>query len=144
MTTPESAQEAPLPAQGAKVREEPSSSTDAISPNAPSKRAAALPGRIAEMIESFTANIQRRSLGPLELASRAIALFIVASAMILLVLALLAIGLVRLLDAYLFPDTVWASYALIGGLFIVGGVLAHFKASSLKTRTRLYSGDRLD
>ncbi len=96
------------------------------------------------MIESFTANIQRRSLGPLELASRAIALFIVASAMILLVLALLAIGLVRLLDAYLFPDAVWASYALIGGLFIVGGVLAHFKASSLKTRTRLYSGDRLD
>lgn len=105
-------------------------------------RVAALPARIAVMIEGTASGIRRRSLGPIELASRLVALVIVITAMALTALVLVAVGLVRLLDAYLFPGEVWASYALIGGLFTLAGVLAHFKASSLGARSDLPASRR--
>lgn len=119
----------------------PTSEVSGPSVSGPYERVTALPARVADIIESTASGIRRRSLGPIELASRVIALLIAVTAMALTVTVLVAAGLVRLLDVYLFPGKVWASYVLTGGLFTLVGVLAHFKASSLSARSNI-STDR--
>ena len=42
---------------------------------------------------------------------------------VVFVLIALVIGLVRLLDNEVFDQRVWASYLLIGGIFVVAGTL---------------------
>jgi hypothetical protein len=44
-------------------------------------------------------------------------------------LVLVCAGLLRLLDVYAFPGRVWASYALLGVLFTVGGLFTWSRRS---------------
>ncbi|MGA2968315.1 MAG: hypothetical protein ABSE75_00740 [Acidimicrobiales bacterium] len=67
--------------------------------------------------------IHDRVLRPILLAGRALAygLIIVLAALVLLVA--LVIGLFRLFDVYLFASHQWLSYASIGALFVVAGLV---------------------
>lgn len=73
-------------------------------------------GQVVEVIRDHT-------LGPVQKAVRAAIFGMLALSVVMLVLVLLVIGLVRLLDNEVFDQRVWASYLLIGGIFVVAGML---------------------
>ncbi len=67
--------------------------------------------------------VHDKVLRPLLLAGRVVAYgFIIALASLFLVIALI-IGLMRLLDVYLFAGHVWISYLLVGALSLGAGLI---------------------
>ena len=76
----------------------------------------------ADTIESVVTSIRDKTTVPLTTVARGIVYGIVAGVMGGAALLLLVIALVRVLDVYI-PGNVWTIYAVIGGLFTVGGLL---------------------
>ncbi len=71
---------------------------------------------------------------PLLIAGRAIAFgFIIAVSALVLVIVL-AIGLVRLLNVYLFAGHEWLTYLIVGVLWIIGGLLIWRRRKPLTLR----------
>jgi len=76
----------------------------------------------ADTIESVVGTIRDKTTVPLTTVARGIVYGIVAGVMGGAALLLLVIALVRVLDVYI-PGNVWTVYAVVGGLFTVGGLL---------------------
>jgi ABC-type nickel/cobalt efflux system permease component RcnA len=78
--------------------------------------------------------VHDKILRPILLAGRAIAfgLIIVLAALVLVVA--LVIGLFRLFDVYVFPSHQWLSYAVIGVLFVVAGMVIWRRRRPLTSR----------
>jgi hypothetical protein len=75
----------------------------------------------ADTIESVVGTIRDKTTVPLTTVARGIVYGIVAGVMGGAALLLLAIAVIRILDVYI-PGNVWTVYAVIGGLFTVGGL----------------------
>ena len=73
------------------------------------------------IVDSITA-LRRLVMKPLSRLARRVVYGFIAAILALLILLLGIIGLVRLLDAYL-PQEVWLVYAILGGIFTIGGIL---------------------
>lgn len=67
--------------------------------------------------------IHDRVLRPILLAGRAIAYGLIIVLAVLVLLVAIVIGLFRLFDVYLFATHQWLSYASIGALFILAGLV---------------------
>ena len=79
--------------------------------------------RALGLLDHLLDTVHDKILRPLLLAGRIIAYgFIIALAALFLVIALV-IGLLRLLNVYLFAGHVWISYLLVGVLFLVSGLI---------------------
>lgn len=80
----------------------------------------------ADTIESVVGTIRDKTTVPLTTVARALVYGIVAGVMGGAVLVLFAIAAVRVLEVYT-PGNVWKVYAVVGGLFTVGGLFAWSK-----------------
>lgn len=60
---------------------------------------------------------------PLLIAGRAIAFGFIIAVMALVIVIVLAIGVVRLLNVYLFAGREWLTYLIVGVISLVGGLL---------------------
>ena len=67
--------------------------------------------------------VHDRVLRPILIAGRAVAFGLVIVLASVVLLCVLVIGLVRLLNVYLFAGHEWATYAVLGALFLLAGVL---------------------
>lgn len=76
--------------------------------------------QVADTIESVVGSVRSKTAAPLETVARALVYGIIVSTMGVAALVLSTILSIRLLD-YLLP--IWAAYAILGGLFTVGGLL---------------------
>ncbi len=65
--------------------------------------------------------VHDRVVRPAELIGRSLVFGVIGVVVASVVLILLAVALVRLLDVYVFPGKVWASYMLLGFIVCVGG-----------------------
>jgi hypothetical protein len=79
------------------------------------------PARLADTVESTVAIVYARLTRPVILAARAIAFGFLVATMALVLSVLVSIAAIRLLDVYVFPGRVWASYALVGAVFMAVG-----------------------
>lgn len=75
--------------------------------------------QVADTIESVVGSVRSKTAAPLETVARALVYGIIVSTMGVAALVLGTILSIRLLD-YLLP--IWAAYAILGGLFTVGGL----------------------
>lgn len=74
-------------------------------------------------LDHFLDVIHDKILRPLLIAGRALAFgFIIFLAVVVLLVALV-IGIIRLLDVYVFASHQWLSYAVIGALCLVTGMI---------------------
>jgi hypothetical protein len=80
------------------------------------------PAQATEKVETVVVAVRDKSVRPLTLVARAIVYGIVASAVAMVVISLASVGVLRLLDIYLFPGRVWASYTMLGGIFTLAGL----------------------
>jgi hypothetical protein len=79
--------------------------------------AAQLTEKIGQVVEL----IRDRTVRPVQSFVRAAIFGVLAFFVVVFVLVALVIGLVRLLDNEVFDQRVWASYLLLGGIFVVIG-----------------------
>jgi hypothetical protein len=79
------------------------------------------PSQLANRLESTVGVVRDRAVRPATLVVRAVVLGVFAALLAALVVVLLTVTLVRVLDSYVFPGRMWATYTLIGGIFVISG-----------------------
>jgi len=83
-----------------------------------------LPTRGADMVDQLVELLSQKTVRPLTLMTRAIVFGIIVFAAGVVTVSLLSITLIRLLTVYAFDGRVWLSDLVVGGLFVVAGVVA--------------------
>ena len=77
--------------------------------------------QLTEKVGQVVALIRDRTVLPVEKFVRAAIFGVMAFLVVIFVLVASAIGLIRLLNNEVFEQRVWASYLLVGGIFVVIG-----------------------
>jgi hypothetical protein len=80
------------------------------------------PAQATETVETVVVAVRDKTVRPLTLVARAIVYGLVAGTVAMIVLWLSSVGVLRLLDIYLFPGRVWASYTMLGGILTLSGL----------------------
>ena len=106
------------------------SPTEGASSPGPGASQADWPAKAADTIEDVVDAVGDRVVRPIILAARGVVFGIIIGTMALVLSVVLAIGVVRLLDVYAFGGRVWASDALLGALFVMGGAFAWSKRTA--------------
>jgi hypothetical protein len=83
-----------------------------------------LSAKAADTIDLIVDTVHDKAIRPLLLLGRAVAFGMLAAVLALAVMVLATVAIVRLLDVYVFPGRVWASYALLGTIFVAVGLFA--------------------
>jgi hypothetical protein len=91
---------------------------------------ATLSARAADLVDNLVGDVHERFIRPIVLAARAVVFGLIIATLAIVVLVLLSVALVRLLTVYLFDGRVWASYLLLGSIFVIGGFYLWSKRSS--------------
>ena len=81
------------------------------------------PAQATETVENVVVAVRDKSVKPLTTVARGLVYGLVAGAVVVVVICLSSVGVLRLLDIYLFPGRIWASYAMLGGIFTLAGLL---------------------
>jgi hypothetical protein len=98
---------------------------------APLSRAAAdLSAKAVDTIDLIVATVNDKAIRPLLLAGRVLVFGLLAAVLGVLVLVVVSVAVVRLLDVYAFSGRVWAAEALLGAVFVAGGLFAWSKRSA--------------
>jgi hypothetical protein len=92
------------------------------------------PKKAADTVDLVVDTIHDKAIRPVLLAARIVVFGLLIAVLSTVVLVLLSVGLLRLLDVYAFPGRVWLSYAVVGGVFTVVGLLAWTKRTSRAAR----------
>jgi len=82
------------------------------------------PAQVADTIDGVVTAFRVQVIRPLMLVARGLVFGVIVGTMALVVSLLLTIALVRVLTVYVFDGRVWASYLLLGFLFVVAGIVA--------------------
>jgi hypothetical protein len=81
------------------------------------------PAQATETVENVVVAVRDKSVKPLTTLARGLVYGLVAGAVVVVVICLSSVGVLRLLDIYLFPGRIWASYTMLGGIFTLAGLL---------------------
>lgn len=82
------------------------------------------PGKAADAVDLAVDAIHDKAIRPAFLVARAIVFGLLGLVLVVAVVVWLSVGLVRLLDVYVVGGRVWISYAILGGLFTLAGLVA--------------------
>jgi len=88
-----------------------------------------LPDKAVDTVDLVVAFVHNKAVRPLVVATRAIVFGILIAVLATVVLLLVSIAVLRLLDVYAFPGRIWASYAVLGAVFTLGGLLTWSRRS---------------
>jgi hypothetical protein len=95
-----------------------------------------LPTRGTDLVESLVTLLRDKTVRPLTLATRAIVFGIIIFAASVITITLLSIALIRLLTVYAFDGRVWLSDLVVGGVFVIVGVVAWSQRSDPAASTK--------
>ena len=82
-----------------------------------------LAGRAMSWIDQVVDTLHDRVIRPILLVGRSVAFSFVIAFSLIVVAVALAVMLLRLLDVYVFPNHQWASWALLGLICTVAGLV---------------------
>ncbi len=88
------------------------------------------PKKAADAVDLAVDTIHDKAIRPVFLVARTIAFGVLVAVLALAVVVWLSVGFVRLLDVYVVGGRVWISYAVLGGLFTVAGLVAWSRRSA--------------
>ncbi|MDA8277578.1 MAG: hypothetical protein M0Z45_05230 [Actinomycetota bacterium] len=81
------------------------------------------PERAAQIVVEVTDNIQEKGISPLYRLVRIVTLGLMGLLLTIAVAILGLIGVIRVLDSYLFAAHQWITYAILGTIFLVAGLI---------------------
>ena len=79
----------------------------------------------ADAIETAVAAVRDRTVVPARKATKAVVFGLLATFFVVTALVMLVVGLFRLL--VILTGEVWASYVILGGIFVIGGTFCWSK-----------------
>ena len=79
----------------------------------------------ADAIETAVATVRDRTVVPARKATKAVVFGLLATFFVVTALVMLVVGLFRLL--VILTGEVWASYVILGGIFVIGGTFCWSK-----------------
>lgn len=80
------------------------------------------PKKAADTVEMVVDAIHDKAIRPAALVARALVFGLVIAALATLLTVMASIAVLRILDTYAFPNQVWASYTVLGGLLTLMGL----------------------
>ncbi len=92
------------------------------------------PKKAADVIDLVVDTVHDKFIRPVLIAARAIVFGLLIATLLLVLMILLSVALIRLLDVYVFPGRVWASYLLLGALFCAAGLFAWYQRSASEAK----------
>lgn len=88
----------------------------------------------ADTVEQVVATVRDRTVVPARAAAKAVVYGLLVGFFVSVALILFAVGTFRFLDIWI-PAGVWASYLIVGGILVIGGVLAWTKRGAPPARS---------
>lgn len=88
--------------------------------------------RAATIVESAVAFVRDRSIRPVRYATRVLVVVVFGLLVGIALVAGIVIGLVRLFDADVFAGRVWATDALVGGIFLALGMFLLWRGRGMR------------
>lgn len=88
------------------------------------------PEKAVDLIDLIVDTIRDRVIRPIILVGRAIVFGLLIAALVTVFAVVLGVAILRLLDVYVFPNEVWASYTVLGTIACIGGLIAWSKRSA--------------
>lgn len=82
------------------------------------------PKKAADAVDLAVDTVHDKAIRPAFLVARGIVFGLLGVVLVVAVVVWLSVGLVRLLDVYVVGGRVWISYAILGGIFTVVGLVA--------------------
>ncbi len=79
--------------------------------------------QLTEKVGQAVEAVRDQTVRPVQTVVRFAIFGVLAFSIVIFILVMLIVGLVRLLNNEVFDQRVWASYFLLGGIFVVGGAL---------------------
>lgn len=96
------------------------------------KIAADLPDRALGLIDTIVDTINDRIVRPIILVARGIVFGLLIATLLVVAGVAVAIMGLRILDVYVFPTAIWASYLVLGGFFSLMGLILWAKRGSTR------------
>ena len=87
------------------------------------------PVRAADAVDRVVDTIRDRAVRPVLVGARAVVFGLVLLVVAVVLVVVGSVGFIRFLDVYLWPGKVWASYFLLGFLFVAIGAFFWTKRS---------------
>jgi hypothetical protein len=85
------------------------------------------PEKAVDLIDLVVDTVSDRVIRPIILVGRAIVFGLLIASLALVIAVVLGVALLRILDVYAFGDRVWISYAILGTLVSIIGIIAWSK-----------------
>jgi len=79
--------------------------------------------QLTEKVGQAVEAVRDQTVRPVQKVVRSAIFGVLAFSIVIFILVMLIVGLVRLLNNEVFNQRVWASYFLLGGIFVIGGAL---------------------
>jgi hypothetical protein len=79
------------------------------------------PAKAVDLVDLVVDTVRDRIIRPVILVGRTIVFGLLIAAVVIVIATVLSVSALRLLDVYAFANHVWASYAVLGGLFSLVG-----------------------
>ncbi len=106
-------------------------------PDAPARDApgpmAEWPAKVANAVEGLAETVRSKAVHPLETVARAIVFGVIVASVGLMLLIFMAVGTIRVLNVYLFAGQEWASYLIVGGIFVLAGAFLSSRKRARRT-----------
>ncbi len=90
--------------------------------------------RLLALVDHLLDVVHDRVLRPIIVAARFVAFGLIIFLAAVVFVVVLVVGLVRLLDVYAFAGRVWLTYAVVGALSFIGGLVIWRRRRPLKLR----------
>ena len=88
------------------------------------------PEKAVDLIDLVVDTIRDRIIRPIILVGRAIVFGLLIAALVTVLAVVLGVAILRLLDVYVFPNEVWASYSVLGFIACIAGLIAWSKRTA--------------
>ena len=92
-----------------------------------------LPTKGADLVDTLVVLLRDKAVDPLTLATRAVVYGVIIFAASVVTVTLLSITLIRLLTVYVFDGRVWLSDLVVGGLFVIVGIVVWSRRTAPST-----------
>jgi len=87
------------------------------------------PAKAVDLIDLTVDTLRDRVIRPIILVGRAIVFGLLIATLLIVVAVAAGVAILRILDNYVFPNDVWASYLVLGAIVTVVGLLVWTKRS---------------
>jgi hypothetical protein len=88
------------------------------------------PEKAVDLIDLVVDTIRDRVIRPIILVGRAIVFGLLIATLVTVLAVVVGVAILRLLDVYVFPGEVWASYTVLGALTCAVGLVAWSRRSA--------------